>query len=290
MNGLLESIDPYASYLNATQYKEYLKNYDTYRGDLGMVLGEEVRLHHDRIGDTRIAGRQSRADDRRLTRIDQRDRDARHAARLCAAAAEGRTGNHDRTLGLRHKPEPQKITMTRAIVKLVPPLNRSCCPDEIGYIKDPALGEPAGKRNRRRRRALQKQGAKKLILDLRYCATGDPEDGIELANLFLDKGLITYVQGQKYPRKDFNADEKKDVPAATGGADEPGYGGGGRSCRGSPARRQTGEMWANVPMAMLRSGSQSRWTTAARSFFRWRNTIRPRASRFRTTASPRTNR
>ena len=26
MNGLLESIDPYASYLNAEQYKEYLKN------------------------------------------------------------------------------------------------------------------------------------------------------------------------------------------------------------------------------------------------------------------------
>src|SRR5579872_3378199 len=41
MNGLLESIDPYASYLNAEQYKDYLKNYDTYRGDLGMVLAKK---------------------------------------------------------------------------------------------------------------------------------------------------------------------------------------------------------------------------------------------------------
>ena len=41
MNGLLESIDPYASYLNAEQYKEYLKNFDTYRGDLGMVLAKK---------------------------------------------------------------------------------------------------------------------------------------------------------------------------------------------------------------------------------------------------------
>jgi carboxyl-terminal processing protease len=59
--------------------------------------------------------------------------------------------------------------------------------------------------------ALQKQGAKKLILDLRYCAEGDPEQGVELANLFISNGLITYVQGQKIPRKNYTADEKKDV-------------------------------------------------------------------------------
>ena len=41
MNGLLESIDPYASYLNAEQYKEYLKNFDSYRGDLGLVLAKK---------------------------------------------------------------------------------------------------------------------------------------------------------------------------------------------------------------------------------------------------------
>ena len=41
MNGLLEAIDPYASYLNADQYKDYLKNFDTYRGDLGMVLAKK---------------------------------------------------------------------------------------------------------------------------------------------------------------------------------------------------------------------------------------------------------
>ncbi len=41
MNGLLESIDPYASYLNAQQYKDYLKDYDSFRGDLGMVLAKK---------------------------------------------------------------------------------------------------------------------------------------------------------------------------------------------------------------------------------------------------------
>ena len=41
LNGLLESIDPYASFLNAEQYKEYLKNFDTYKGDAGMVLAKK---------------------------------------------------------------------------------------------------------------------------------------------------------------------------------------------------------------------------------------------------------
>ena len=44
---------------------------------------------------------------------------------------------------------------------------------------------------------LQKDGAQKLVLDVRNCATGTPEDGIALANLFLNKGRITYLQGQR---------------------------------------------------------------------------------------------
>src|ERR1700719_3813097 len=36
LNGLLESIDPYASYLNADQYKEYVKHSDA-KGDVGLI-------------------------------------------------------------------------------------------------------------------------------------------------------------------------------------------------------------------------------------------------------------
>jgi carboxyl-terminal processing protease len=62
-------------------------------------------------------------------------------------------------------------------------------------------------------KALQKSGAKKLILDLRNCAEGDESEGIATANLFLNHGTITYLQGQKYPREAFNADPAKAVTA-----------------------------------------------------------------------------
>ena len=58
---------------------------------------------------------------------------------------------------------------------------------------------------------LQKDGAQKLMLDLRNCATGTPEDGIALANLFLNKGRITYLVGQKVPRQNFEADPAKAI-------------------------------------------------------------------------------
>ena len=60
-------------------------------------------------------------------------------------------------------------------------------------------------------RKLQKDGAKQFILDLRSCAIGTPEDGIALANLFLNKGRITYLVGQKVARQNFEADPAKAI-------------------------------------------------------------------------------
>ncbi len=51
----------------------------------------------------------------------------------------------------------------------------------------------------------------KLVVDVRNCAVGSPEDGVALANLFVNKGLIAYVQGQRVPRQDFNADPAKAI-------------------------------------------------------------------------------
>jgi carboxyl-terminal processing protease len=60
-------------------------------------------------------------------------------------------------------------------------------------------------------KAEQKAGAKKLILDLRDCAEGEESEGVATANLFLNHGTITYLQGQKYPREAFNAEPSKAI-------------------------------------------------------------------------------
>src|SRR6185437_16239394 len=40
VNGLLESVDPYASYLNADQYKQYVKSKDQTKAGVGLLLSK----------------------------------------------------------------------------------------------------------------------------------------------------------------------------------------------------------------------------------------------------------
>src|ERR1700692_899346 len=41
LNGMLESIDAYTSYLNADQYKQYTKSKDQHKADVGLVLSKK---------------------------------------------------------------------------------------------------------------------------------------------------------------------------------------------------------------------------------------------------------
>jgi carboxyl-terminal processing protease len=83
--------------------------------------------------------------------------------------------------------------------------------DNVGYIQVDAFPEGESQEIAGKIRDLQKQGAKKLVLDLRNSAGGAESEGVAAANLFLDHGTITYLQGQKYPRQAFNADPTKDL-------------------------------------------------------------------------------
>src|SRR4029079_14138280 len=105
-------------------------------------------------------------------------------------------------------PEPQKVTLTRAAVKY-PSVTSKMLQDGVGLVQVPALVEGRVREVAQQADSLQKQGAKKLILDLRNSGFGTPADGVALANLVLDKGTITYLQGQKTKRQDFTADAAK---------------------------------------------------------------------------------
>src|SRR6202050_4961200 len=139
MNGLLEAIDPYASYLNAEQYKEYLKNFDTYRGDLGMVLAKKFGYitvvavvpgsPAAKVGLTTGDMLES------IKGIATRDMPLAYANLLL----KGQPGTTVDLSVLRRKPEPQKLTMTRAIVT-PPSVESKMLADNIGYIKVAAMG------------------------------------------------------------------------------------------------------------------------------------------------------
>jgi carboxyl-terminal processing protease len=105
-------------------------------------------------------------------------------------------------------PEPQKITLTRALIS-VPPVTSRMLADQVGYVRPETLVTGKTAEVAAAIRTLQQQGAKGLVLDLRQCAVGTAEEGLALANLFLDKGLMAYLEGQRVPRQNFDAKSEK---------------------------------------------------------------------------------
>lgn len=210
LNGLLESVDPFSSYLNADQYKEYLKNYESSKGDVGLVLSK-------RFGYIGVVGAipGSPAGKAGLTTGDMietikgiatRDMPLAYANMLL----RGQPGSSVEITVLRRRPEPQKVTLERAVLQ-DPVVSSKMLPNDVGYIRAETLSRGKVQQIAAAISELQNKGAKRLILDLRYCALGAPEDGVALANLFLDKGLIAYVQGQRWNRQDFKADAAKKI-------------------------------------------------------------------------------
>ncbi len=210
LNGLLESIDPYASYLNADQYKQWLQSKDQHKADVGLVLSK--KFGYVGIVDA-IPG--SPAAKAGLTTTDVLETINGVATRDMPLAfaqllLEGDPGSTVELGVLRfRKPEPQKLTLTRAMVEY-PAVTSKMLPDQVGLIQATSLEGNRVKDIALKVEELQKQGAKELVLDLRHSATGGPEQGEQLANLFLDKGLITYSEGQKVERHDITADPAAD--------------------------------------------------------------------------------
>jgi carboxyl-terminal processing protease len=215
INGMLEALDPFASYLNADQYKQYQKERGTGKADVGLTLAR--RLGYLTVVDAlpgsaaAKAGLSTNDVIESINNIATRDMPLAFAEILL----QGEPGSSIEMSVLTPKQaDPQKITLVRA--PLVYPavtgkLVTDQGPDAIGLIATSTLQAGRAKDIAQKVNDLEKQGAKRLMLDLRYCALGPDDEGIAVANLFMDKGLIAYSQGQKVARQDHTAVASKAI-------------------------------------------------------------------------------
>lgn len=218
INGLLESIDPYASYLSADQYKQYQKAQTEQKADVGIVLSR--RYGYLSVEDTLPGGPAAKAGIttgdvlESINNVSTRDMPLAFSQMLMA----GENGTTVELSVLRvRKTEPTKITLIRANIAFPPVSARLVTdqgPEAVGVIQTYSLAKGRVQEIASKIEDLQKQGARRFILDLRHCSNGDPQEGAALANLFEDKGLITYVQGQKVNREDTQAVSSKAITKA----------------------------------------------------------------------------
>jgi carboxyl-terminal processing protease len=211
LHGLLESLDSNSSYLTPAEFKEYKSNQSEAKGDIGAAVSK--RFGYAAVisvipgGPADKAGIQASDIFEAIEGKSTREMSLAEIHNLL----QGQPGSNLNVAVVRaRRAEPQKTVITRDIVN-VPPVADKIVEDGIGYIQVDAFNKGKAQEIAAKVRALQKSGAKRLILDLRNCAEGDESEGIAVANLFLNHGTITYLQGQKYPREAFNADASKAI-------------------------------------------------------------------------------
>ncbi len=209
LNGLLESIDPFASYLNAEQYRDYMKSKDVKKADVGLILSKKfgyVGVVGTVPGSPAAKAGLSTGDMLETIKgVATRDMPLAYAYMLLQGEPNTPV---DLTVVRVRRPEPSKIKLTRANITY-PPVSSKMLPDQVGYIDPNTLAPGKAKEIETAAVNLQKQGAQKLVLDLRNCSVGDPNEGVAAANVFLSSGLITYLQGQRMPRQNFEANASK---------------------------------------------------------------------------------
>lgn len=207
LHGLLESLDANSSYLNAAEYRQYKAHKQDSKAGLGATLSK--RFGYAAVvavipgGPADKAGVQGgdivEAIDGRSTR----DLSLAEIRNL----ASGPVGSNITFSVVRvRRSEPQRITVTRDMVQ-TPPIQSRMLENNIGYVKAVSLTKGKAAELSSRIKSLESSGARNLIIDLRNCAEGEISEGIAAARLFLKRGVISYVQGQKYPRETFTAEE-----------------------------------------------------------------------------------
>ena len=211
LHGLLESLDANSSFLTPPQYKEFKARNTEAKADIG--AGVSKRFGYATVisvipgGPSDKAGVESGDIFEAIEGQSTRDMSLAEIRSILS----GQPGSNVTASVVRaRRAEPQKVVITRDVVS-VPPASDKMMEDGVGYVKVDALPKGKSQEIAGKIKALQKQGARKLILDLRNVSEGEESEGIATANLFLNHGTITYLQGQKYPREAYNADPAKAI-------------------------------------------------------------------------------
>jgi carboxyl-terminal processing protease len=217
LHGLLESLDPESSYMSPQEYTDFKAHKAQTTGQIGVTVSK-------RFGYAAVvsvlpgspADKAGLSDGDIIEAIEGKTtRDLSVAeVRSMLMGAPGSSVNL--ALVKPRKAAPDKITVQRATLT-IPATNQKLMDGGIGYIQPFAFTNGKAQEIAAAVQNLQKQGATKIVLDLRNNGLGEPSEGVAAANLFLNHGVIGYLQGQKYAKEEYTAQPSKamtNVPVA----------------------------------------------------------------------------
>ena len=212
LHGLLESLDADSSYLSPTEYKIFKERPTTGVAQIGVTVSK--RYGYATVVDVLP---NSPADHEHIQDGDVIEAIGDQSTRELSLSVirmllEGKPGSTvNMTLVKPRLPDPDKLTIARAIVPMPPLTEQEYENASIVYLKPNVISKArvddiAAK--------LKANKSKKIVLDLRDASGGDEDEGIRLANFFVKDGTLAMLEGQTYPKQTFTADPAKWLTSA----------------------------------------------------------------------------
>lgn len=212
LHGLLDSLDPQSSYLSALEYADYKKNIAVERpGQAGVVVSR--RFGYIILVSVLPDGPAEKAGLRQgdiLEAIGDFSTD-RMSIGQAQVLLSGQPGEKVKVSIVRpDKLQPDEAEITLA--KLPPPsVAQNQLADNVAYLHISTMDSDTAKELAAKLNELEHAGATKLVLDVRDCAAGDDQEGIDAAQLFVSSGTIATLKGQTVAEQTFSADPAKVV-------------------------------------------------------------------------------
>ena len=197
MRGLIDALDPYCSFLSKEQYTAIQKRTESSVASAGLVLSKKSDVIYVvscafegpaakagiRPGDYVIAVDGKGVEERSIIEVDSLLR-----------GAEGTKVKLTIFRGSRTKPQDMDLVFQSPAASLV---SSKLLEDGVGYLKITSLSDASVEQAKVRLKTLISAGARKILLDLRYCADGTQTNGALVANYFLKDGVVCFSQNRK---------------------------------------------------------------------------------------------
>lgn len=197
INGMMKSLDPHSSYLNAEMYKELQS--DT-RGSFGGI-GIEITMQNDvltvvsPIEDTPAFNAGVKAGDQ-IVRID--DKSTKGISILDAVKKLRGPENSKVKITIMRKglTQPKDYVINRAVINIKSVKNRNY-DGNIGYIRVSSFQERTTDDVKRALAELKKKGAVDgLVIDVRNNPGGLLDQAVKVSDIFLKSGTIVSIMGR----------------------------------------------------------------------------------------------
>src|SRR6185436_1352605 len=207
LRGLAYGLDPYSTYLTAEQVKDYRAAAKTNQVGIGAELSQASSFLY-----VVAPVKGSPADQAGLRAgdvIEYIDGKATRDISLYDARQllNGAPGTEVKLRVLR-APRPLTLTVKRGTFR-APAAEARMEPGRIGVLRINSLDEGEAADVKARLQDLVKQGAQKIVIDLRSVAGGEIQEGVTVSNFFIREGAIAKTIGREQKvLKSFDADPK----------------------------------------------------------------------------------